>query len=37
VKSVSVAGAEVAQVDVADIGAKGQRVVHAKLVFMTTR
>ena len=32
-----VAGAEVAQFDVADIGAKKQRVVHAKIVLMTTR
>lgn len=33
----AVAGAEVAQFDVTDIGAKGQRVVHAKLVLITTR
>lgn len=32
-----VVGAEVAQFDVADVGAKGQRVVHAKLVLITTR
>lgn len=33
----AVAGAEVAQFDVTDIGAKKQRVVHAKLVLITTR
>jgi hypothetical protein len=32
-----VAGAEVAQFDVTDVGAKKQRVVHAKLVLITTR
>lgn len=33
----AVAAAEVAQFDVTDVGAKKQRVVHAKLVLITTR